>query len=132
MGWVVLHKGVSVDHDFETRLAHEFQKLLLTKKFTQRSGNLSWVEINSHQENETTVIPDLFRASMFPDNTPVHNYYSLVYGQRKTIPNLTKTKLSNMEWFKNISFQNVSHFFGHMENYLIKEIKITMMDQSVA
>ena len=47
VGWLIYRNGVVVNNDFERRLGHAFQTILMTNKMVKYSPNSSWIVINS-------------------------------------------------------------------------------------
>ena len=68
LGWIIVRNGIRMTATMEQRLAHEFQTILLTKKFTVESLNSAWHSIGSKKDKKQRTIPDTFRAYMFEEN----------------------------------------------------------------
>ena len=115
LGWEILRNGVEMNRDFDRRLGHEFQTILLTKKFTGHSVNSAWYEIHNSEDRKQVTIPYSFRSYMFPNDSRLRQNCSLVYGSRKMLPYLREKNGSNIDWFEKNYCNNIAFFFKELE-----------------
>ena len=102
LGWAIYRNGVVVDDNFERRLGHEFQTLLLTNKMIKYSPNSSWAAIDSWRKKvPKSVIEGTCRTYLYDGKGQLRSNFSLSWGSRKMIPfqDTVKTrKASNLDW----------------------------------
>ena len=124
LGWVIVRSGVAVNLMFEKALAHEFQTILLTPKFTSEKNRFGWTTIDSKKSTSGGVIPGTFRSYLHGGDSTVRKTTSLQWGKRKMFPFHTKNMLSNMEWLRVNGFISIAGFLERLEtNLIIKNIE---------
>ena len=123
LGWVVVRSGVSVPAQFETKLAHEFQTILCTKRMLQYSTKGTWRTINSFKNEENTIVPGTFREYYFSKPSKPTKTSSIVWGQRKMIPmldnSLEPSKACGHTWFVEHGCPFIAKYFVELENNLL-------------